>query len=130
MHVISIVSLFFATALAAPVTHTFNVRSTIDTTWQPATGATTLCEKTSDKIIDFNVKPKINPVLTDACASMMPPCAYQDRLADDVVCAQVLDWRLDGPKNSTQSASVKTAEGNSISGWDVKCKCSLKISRP
>ncbi|KAL1597601.1 hypothetical protein SLS59_007298 [Nothophoma quercina] len=59
-------------------------------------------------------------VLTNACAAMMPPCAYPDRLADDIVCAQVMDWRLDGPKTSTQSANVETAEGNKISGWDVK----------
>lgn len=60
-------------------------------------------------------------VLTDACAAMMPPCAYPDRLPKDTVCAQVVDWRLDGPKDSTQSANVETAEGNKISGWDVKC---------
>jgi hypothetical protein len=65
-------------------------------------------------------------VLTDACAAMMPPCAYPDRLADGTVCAQVMDWRLDGPRNSTQSANVETAEGNKISGWDVKRKCTSR----
>lgn len=66
-------------------------------------------------------------VLTDACTAMMPPCAHPAQLADDVVCAQVMDWRLDGPKNSTQSANVETADGNKISGWDVKCKSTLQV---
>ena len=61
-------------------------------------------------------------VLADACAAMMPPCAYSDRLADDTVCIKTMDWRLDGPENSMQSANIETAEGNKISGWVVKCK--------
>lgn len=67
-------------------------------------------------------------VLTDACAAMMPRCAYPDRLADDIVCAQVIDWKLDGPKNSTQSANIETTEGNKISGWNVKCKLLMEAA--
>lgn len=67
-------------------------------------------------------------VLADACAAMMPPCAYPDRLADDNVCAQTMDWQLDGPKDSTQSANIETVEGNKISGWATKCKFPVKNS--
>ena len=126
MHKLFLLGTLCATVLAAPVTQRLENRAGTASTWQPAKGTTTLCDKTTDKIIGFYVGPQIESVLTDACAAMMPPCAYPDRLADDTVCAQVTDWRLDGPKNSTQSANVETVEGNKISGWDVNCKSLLK----
>lgn len=111
-----------ATAFAAPFTHRLERREDTNPTWQPAEGSQTTCDKTSDKIIGFYVGPQIESVLTNACAAMMPPCAYPDRVASDVACTQVIDWQLDGPKTSTQSANVETLEGNKISGWNVKCK--------
>ncbi|KAJ8109516.1 hypothetical protein OPT61_g7403 [Boeremia exigua] len=119
MHVI-LLSTLCAAALAAPVLHSFENRAEPGSTWQPAQGTAASCDKTSDKIIGFYVGPQMESVLTDACAAMMPSCAYPARLAEDVVCAQVMDWRLDGQKNNTQSANVETLEGNKISGWDVK----------
>ncbi|KAF3007608.1 hypothetical protein E8E13_007916 [Curvularia kusanoi] len=59
-------------------------------------------------------------VLTDACRAMMPPCAHPNDTPDDMMCAQVTEWQLDGPQCSTQSANVETLEGNKISGWDVE----------
>lgn len=120
MHSIILLGTYCAAAFAAPLTPTFQSRAGTNSTWQPAEGTTTSCDKTSDKIIGFYVGPQMETVLTNACSAMMPPCAYPDRLADDIVCAQVMDWSLDGPKTSTQSANVETAEGNKISGWDVK----------
>ncbi|KAF3031756.1 hypothetical protein E8E11_000782 [Didymella keratinophila] len=117
-------ALFFSTlcaaALAAPLTQTITSHEYSRSTWQPAQGSKSSCDKTSDKIIGFYVGPQMEDVLTNACAAMMPSCAYPDRLPNDTVCAQVVDWRLDGPKTSIQSANVETAEGNKISGWDVK----------
>lgn len=111
-----------ASALAAPLTQTIKSRDYSISTWQPASGSKSSCDKTSDKIIGFYVGPQMGDVLTNACAAMMPACAYPDRLPKDAVCAQVVDWRLDGSKSSTQSANVETAEGNKISGWDLKRK--------
>lgn len=128
MHSFFILGSLFASAFAAPVAQSLDSRSTTNSTWQPATGTTTSCDKTTDKIIGFYVGPQMESVLTDACAAMMPPCAYPNRLADDIVCAQVIDWHLDGPKTSTQSANVETAEGNKISGWDVKRKSFININ--
>jgi hypothetical protein len=122
MHTFFILGALCAAAFAAPVTHSLEHRADTDATWSPAAGSKTLCDKTSDKIIGFYVGPQMETVLTDACAAMMPPCAYPDRLPNDTVCVQVMDWPLDGPKYSTQSANVETLEGNKISGWDVKCK--------
>jgi hypothetical protein len=57
----------------------------------------------------------------------MPPCAYQDRVAKGTVCTATVDYPLDGPKSNTQHANVVDKDGNSISGWDIKCKAlSLK----
>ncbi|UPX20152.1 uncharacterized protein EKO05_0010394 [Ascochyta rabiei] len=116
MYSIIILGTWCAAVFAAPVTQSSDTNST----WQPAEGTKTMCDSTSDKIIGFYVGPQMESVLTEACVAMMPPCAHQDRVANDTMCAQVTDWRLDGPKNSTQSANVETAEGNKISGWDVK----------
>lgn len=120
-------STLFATALAAPLTQTIKSREYSTSTWQPAQGSKSSCDKKSDKIIGFYVGPQMEDVLTNACAAMMPSCAYPDRLPKDAVCAQVVDWRLDGPKSSTQSANVETSEGNKISGWDVKRKFDTRL---
>lgn len=128
MRPVIVLSTICAVALAVPVTQTLQDRAATNSTWEPAEGTTTSCDKTSDKIIGFYVGPQMEAVLTDACAAMMPPCAYPSRLADDVACAQVIDWNLDGPKTSTQSANIETTEGNKISGWNVKCKIYLNCA--
>lgn len=125
MYITLVISTICTVALAAPVIHDPENRAGGNSTWQPAGGTTTSCDKTSDKIISFYVGPQMESVLTNACAAMMPPCAHPNRLADDFVCSQSINWRLDGPKDSTQFANVETTEGNKISGWDVKCE-SLK----
>ena len=56
---------------------------------------------------------------------MMPVCAYPDRLPSNVFCMMTMDWPLKGRKSSTQRANVESILGNRLSGWDVKCKCSL-----
>lgn len=122
MNGILLISTLCMAAFAAPLTEIIESRVDTNSTWQPAEGSTSSCDKTSDKIIGFYVGPQMESVITDACAAMMPPCAYPGRLPKDTVCVQKIDWRLDGPKNSTQSANVETAEGNKISGWDVKCE--------
>ena len=122
MHTFFDLGALCAAAFAAPVTHSLQHRTDTDSTWSPAAGSKSSCDKTSDKIIGFYVGPQIETVLTDACAVMMPPCAHPDQLTNDTMCIQVTDWPLDGPKCSTQSANVETIEGNKISGWDVKCK--------
>lgn len=120
MYIVFLLGVWCATGFATPVTQFFHVRSNTTLEWQPAEGTTTTCDEASDKIIGFYVGPQMESVLTDACVAMMPPCAHPERVAKDVVCAQVIDWRLDGPKSSKQSANIETAEGNKISGWDVQ----------
>jgi hypothetical protein len=115
-------STFLATALAAPLVQRQSPRTGASDSWQPAPGTTTTCDATSDKSISFMRGPQLGSVLDDACAAMMPPCAYQDRVAEGTVCTATLDYPLNGPKNSIQHANVIDKDGNSISGWDIKCK--------
>jgi hypothetical protein len=122
MQILFVLGALCAAAFAAPVTHSLEHRTETDSSWCPAAGSKSSCDKTTDKIIGFYVGPQLETVLTDACATMMPACAYPDRLANGTMCVQVMDWPLDEPKCSTQSANVETLEGNKISGWDVKCK--------
>ena len=128
MHSIFLLTTLCAAAFAAPVIQSLEHRAGTNSTWQPAQGTMASCNETSDKIIGFYVGPQIQSVLTDACAAMMPPCAHPDRLSNDTVCAQVMDWPLDGPKSSTQSANIETLEGNKISGWDVKRKSPVEVA--
>ncbi len=123
MRVLLILTALFATALAAPFIPSPEILYSL--TWQPAPGTATSCNKTTDKIIGFYQGPQMETVLTNACVAMMPACAFPDQLAEDIYCIQVMDWPLDGPKNSTQNANVQTSEGNKISGWDVKCQLSV-----
>lgn len=115
MLVATILGAFVALATAVP--HPQQGLST----WSPALGSKTTCNKTSDKMIGFYVGPQLDYVVNNACAAMMPPCAYQDRVPDSF-CIQTIDWPLDGVKSSTQDANVEKINGDKISGWDVKCK--------
>lgn len=116
-------SSFIAVSLATPLTSR-QVRITgKDEYWQPDVIAKMACDFTSDKLIGFTIGPQLENVVNDACAAMFPPCAYSDRVAPDIFCIQSIDWKLDRPKTSIQSANVQTRQGNKISGWDVKCEC-------
>jgi hypothetical protein len=116
MYTTLLLSALTAITLAAPLAH-----NTTDS-WEVATGSKTTCNVTSDKIIGFYVGPQLETVLNNACAEMMSPCAYQERLPNDTICTQAMNWPLYGPKKSIQSANVETGDGNKISGWDVQCK--------
>jgi hypothetical protein len=117
MHRTLLPSVFFAFSLAAPLTST----NTTDS-WRPAEGSITTCNTESAKIIDFLVGPQLDTVLNDACAEMMPPCAYQELLPESTACTKSIEWPLESSKKSTQSANVESAEGNKMSGWNVQCK--------
>ncbi|KAF2475505.1 uncharacterized protein BDR25DRAFT_310863 [Lindgomyces ingoldianus] len=115
MHALTILSALLATAAALPK---LTERAS---NWVPAPNSTVTCTQ-SDKVISFVVGPQEETVLNDACAEMMPPCAYSERLNDtNIACSQTISWELRGPKTSTQNANVEMQEnGNKLSGWAVK----------
>jgi hypothetical protein len=117
-----LVSTFLATALAAPLVQRQSPQTGENDSWQSAPDTTTTCDAASDKSISFMRGPQLETVLDNACAAMMPPCAYQDRVAKGTVCTATLDYPLDASKSSTQHANIVDSDGNSISGWDIKCK--------
>ncbi|KAG9185379.1 hypothetical protein G6011_07923 [Alternaria panax] len=112
-------STFLATAFAAPVLQRQSPQTGDNDSWQPAPDTTTTCA-TFDKSISFMRGPQLETVLDNACAAMMPPCAYQDRVAPGTVCTATVDYPLDGPKSNIQHANVVDRDDNSISGWDIK----------
>ncbi|KAH7383817.1 hypothetical protein BKA66DRAFT_462846 [Pyrenochaeta sp. MPI-SDFR-AT-0127] len=120
MYITILLSALIATTLAAPRPQKVEQTTGKDPAWQPATGTTATCDKDTDKTVGFYVGPQLETVVNDACAAMLPRCAYQDRLPADTICIQPIDWPLNGPKSSTQSANVETKDGNKISGWKVK----------
>ncbi|KAF2008076.1 hypothetical protein P154DRAFT_408443, partial [Amniculicola lignicola CBS 123094] len=83
--------------------------------WEPAPSTSVTCAK-SDLYISFFVGPQLDTVLDSACAAMMPTCAYPP---EDMICTQQLEWPLDGPKSTVQSANV-VKEGNKQSKYQVK----------
>jgi hypothetical protein len=115
----------FATALAAPTSLISPLRTReYNSPWKVASDTTSVCDHDTDKVLGLYVGPQVEEVVENACVAMMPACAYADRLGDETMCAQVLDWELDGPKTSTQPANVEMIGGDKAPGWDVKCKLS------
>jgi hypothetical protein len=115
-------SAFLATALASPLVKRQSPKTGASDSWQPAPDTTTTCDDTSDKSISFTSGPQLDTVLNDACAAMMPGCAYPDRIPTGTLCTATVDYPLDGPKNSTQNANVLNSDGTSITEFDVRCK--------
>jgi hypothetical protein len=119
MYTTLLLHFLFSSSLAAPLAQ----RDEIDT-WEPAIGSNPTCDTTSDKIIGFYVGPQLETVVNDACAEMMEPCAYQERLPAGTACTKSIVWPLKDSQKSTQSANVESRDGNKISGWGVQCKSS------
>jgi hypothetical protein len=91
-------------------------------TWQPADGYKTTCDTSSDKIIGLTAGPELDTILNDACAAMMAPCAYRERLPKDQACAQITTWPLAAPVENTQSAKIESAEGSEEGGSKLQCR--------
>jgi hypothetical protein len=68
----------------------------------------------------------LSTALDNACAAMMPACAYPDRVNVDF-CKATVDYALDGPKSNVQDVNVVDRNANKISGWKAKCKSSGSI---
>jgi hypothetical protein len=114
-----IFSTLSAISFAAPL-----VKRADGVAFQPAPGSQTTCDTNSDKIVGFYDGPQLETVVNDACAAMMAPCAYQERLAAGTACAQTTTWPLSEAVKSAQSADVETTDGNKIPGYQVQCKFS------
>jgi hypothetical protein len=121
MHTTILFSTFFAASLASPLAHYLHAKRAENLTWTPAPDTTTTCDTSSDKMVSLEMNSKVETILNDACAAMMPVCAYQDRVPPNTVCIKTTLWPLEGPVNNTQSLDIVTPEGDKMSG-DVQCK--------
>jgi hypothetical protein len=127
MYTTLLLSAVFATSFAAPFAQHEPVQSTDNSTWTPAPDSETACDQNSDKVIGFYIGPQLETVLNDACAAMMDPCAYQERLPEHTFCIQTTTWPLKEPVKSVQAANVEDLDGNKLSGWDVQCKSTVQV---
>jgi hypothetical protein len=118
-----LVASILATALAAPTSLLTPLRAReYNSPWQAALDTKSVCDHDTDKVIGLYVGPQVEEVVENACVALMPGCAHADRLNDETMCPQVMDWQLDGAKSSTQPANVEMIGGDKVPGWDVKCK--------
>ena len=124
-------SAFLATALAAPLVQRQSPMTGASDSWQPASDTITTCDPASDsdKLLSFTADPKLETILNNACAAMMPGCAYPDRIPTGTLCTATVDYPLSGEKNSTQDANVVGSDGNRITDYAVRCKKVLSNSQ-
>ncbi|KAH6870388.1 hypothetical protein J4E91_009867 [Alternaria rosae] len=113
-------SAFLATTLAAPLVQRQSPKTGASDSWQPAPDTITTCDTDSDKSLSFTADPKLETILNDACAAMMPGCAYPDRIATGTLCTATVDYPLNGHKNSTQDANAVGSDGNRITDYAVR----------
>ena len=126
MHIGLFFSALVATTLATPVTRRQSSKTGASDKWTAAANTETTCDTACDKFISFAQGSQLETAVNNACAAMMPACAYQDRLPEGTFCTATIDYALGGPKNSTQQASVVDSSGKSIGNWDVQCKSSCQ----
>ncbi|KAH8723464.1 hypothetical protein GQ44DRAFT_728740 [Phaeosphaeriaceae sp. PMI808] len=89
--------------------------------WDPAPSSKVSCTAASDKIIDFYSGPQLQTSINDACAAMMLPCAFPERLPKGAICVSTIDWLLAGWVKSVQPATIAAQPlGNRISGWALQ----------
>ncbi|KAI4926256.1 hypothetical protein J4E85_006548 [Alternaria conjuncta] len=113
-------SAFLATALAAPLVQRQSPKTGASDSWQPASDTITTCDPESQKLLSFTADPKLETILNNACAAMMPGCAYPDRIPTGTLCTATVDYPLNGDKNSTQDANVVGSDGNRITDYAVR----------
>ena len=118
-----LLSTLTATALAAPHVQRQAPNPTTgeSNTWLPAAGTKATCDTESDHLISFMQGVMLSTALDNACATMMPACAYADRAHVDF-CKATVDYALDSPKSSVQDVNVVDENGNKQSGWNANCK--------
>ncbi|KAI4626527.1 uncharacterized protein J4E88_007935 [Alternaria novae-zelandiae] len=113
-------SAFLATSLAAPLVQRQSPKTGASDSWQPASDTITTCDPDSPKLLSFTADPKLDTILNNACAAMMPGCAYPDRIPTGTLCTATVDYPLNGDKNSTQDANVVGSDGNRITDYAVR----------
>jgi hypothetical protein len=111
MYTFTLFSAFVATAIAAPFAQQ-QASTTGEGEVRPSAGNKTTCDANS---ISTVAGAQLSTVINDACAAMMPDCAYQDRLPSNIFCTATVDYPIDGPRTSTQYLD------SSKDGVQVRC---------
>lgn len=118
MHCLPLALAILATAVAHPAPA---YESGHGPAWIAAAGSTAKCESNSTLTVSFNQGPPQQTVLDNACAAMLPSCAYPERRGNDTACVQTFEYGLNAPASSIQSANV-LENGDKSLKWSVKCE--------
>ncbi|KAH7412320.1 hypothetical protein DE146DRAFT_275767 [Phaeosphaeria sp. MPI-PUGE-AT-0046c] len=109
-----LLSSFATMAFAAPLAQSGVLPSLDSSTWTPAPGFETTCEADAQELISLDLEPQLEKVLNEACAAMMPPCAYPELLREDTVCIKTVVWPLEEAVESTQTFEGETSAGGQV----------------
>ncbi|KAH3996788.1 hypothetical protein HBI56_131010 [Parastagonospora nodorum] len=120
MYTTLILSTLSALTIASPLVKRQASEPDSASSWTAAPGFKTTCDTSSDKVINLSAGAELDTLINDACAAMMPPCAYQDRLPAGTACILPTTWPLSGPVESKQSAKTKSAQGSEETESKVK----------
>ncbi|KAF2846186.1 hypothetical protein T440DRAFT_482740 [Plenodomus tracheiphilus IPT5] len=116
MQLVTILSALVATALATPLALP---KSGADPNWKPNPGTAVTCDTKTDKVLGLYVGPQMETIINQACAAMMPDCAFPDK-HPNIFCTLSIDYKLDSPKSSIQDANVQEGAGQKLPNWDAK----------
>jgi hypothetical protein len=119
MYIYTLFSAFVATAVAAPFIQRPAATTGESKTWQPTTGTKTTCDT---KSMDAVGGAQLSTAINNACAAMMPGCAYPDRLPQNTFCTATVDYPIDGPMHSTQYLYSSQSLYSSQKGGVLRCK--------
>lgn len=109
-------------ALAAPLAQSGIFPAIDSSTWTPEASFKTTCDTDAQQMISLDLEPQLETVLNNACAELMPPCAYQERLPKDTMCIKSVVWPLEKAAESLQTVTVQTLEGEKNTEGKVKCE--------
>lgn len=97
---------FAATAFTKPVSQQLDAFSSIEkrqagpgpSIFFPNEGTKVVCSL-ADKVLSSLFTLQGAATINSACAAMMPPCAYKDRVPADTICIQTIDFPLSSTKS-------------------------------
>lgn len=78
-------------------------------------------------ILSSSIASQFEAIINNACAAMMPVCAFPDRVDPETICIQTVDWPLSERKTSILPASLNLGDGDHSGGWQVQCKLLSKL---
>lgn len=94
----------------------------------PSPGTTLLCNTTTNNVLSPSFLAIASATINNACAALMPPCAYPARQPADTICVQTIDFPLSSQKSSIQSlVDIQNLLGQKVNGLGLKCTFTVAL---